>query len=216
MLFGGNGSTPGTGTVRGATTSTTLDLCLARYVDQGSSATLAWTQVGGGTNQDFSGGVAVSGTSVYVTGSLWNNQANANEVLFSGNGTTTSTATVRGASATASSGLLLAKYTDNGSSSALGWTQVGGGTSYDVATSGTTSGTSVYVSATFVLTWPTPTLSSSAVTGRRLARPPCAAWPLPPALTRCWPSIPTTVARPPWAGYKWAAVAARTAARAWL
>lgn len=146
VLFGGNGSTPGTSTVRGATATTSLDLCVAKYVDQGSSATLAWTQVGGGTAQDFGGGVAVNGPSVYVTGSLWNNQANANGVLFGGNGTTTGTSPVRGASATASPDLLLAKYTDNGNSATFGWAQVGGGTSYDVAVGVATSGTNVYIS----------------------------------------------------------------------
>ncbi len=146
VLFGGNGNTAGTISVRGATASTTLDLCLTKYVDQGTSASLAWTQVGGGTNQDYAAGVAVSGTSVYIIGSLSNNQANDNGVLFGGNGTTIGTTTVRGASGTASPDLLLAKYTDNGSNATLGWTQVGGGTTYDVAVGVATSGTSVYVS----------------------------------------------------------------------
>jgi hypothetical protein len=146
VLFGSNGSTPGTLTVRGASPSTTLDLCLAKYVDQGSSASVAWTQVGGGTSQDFASAVAVSGTSVYVTGSLWNNQANAAGVLFGGNGTTNGTTTVRGASLTSSPDQLLAKYIDNGSSATLGWTQVAGGTGFDVAAAVATSGTSVYVS----------------------------------------------------------------------
>jgi hypothetical protein len=146
VLFGGNGSTPGTLTVRGATPTATLDLCLAKYVDQGDQAIVAWTQVGGGTSQDAGGGVAVNGTSVYVTGSVWNNQANAAGVLFGGNGTMAGTTVVRGASPTPSSDLLLAKYTDNGSSATLGWTQVGGGTSFDVAVGVATSGTSVYVS----------------------------------------------------------------------
>ncbi len=211
VLFGGNGSMAGTISVRGAASSTTLDLCLAKYVDQGSSASLAWTQVGGGTNQDYAAGVAVSGTSVYVIGSLWNNQANANEVLFGGNGTTTGTTTVHGASATASSDLLLAKYTDQGSSATLGWTQVGGGTTYDVAVGVATSGSSVYVSGNIR----NDAANSNAVlfggdgatAGTTTVRGV--------ALTWCWPSTPITVARPPWAGYRWAAAAARTAARAW-
>lgn len=148
VLFGGNGSALGTTTVRGATASTTLDLCLAKYTDNGNSATLAWTQVGGGTNQDFAGSVAVSGTAVYVTGTIWNSQANANGVLFGGNGNTAGITVVRGASPTAGPDLLLAKYTDNGSTATLGWTQVGGGESFDVAGGVATAGTSVYLTGT--------------------------------------------------------------------
>lgn len=145
VLFGGNGSAVGTVAVRGATTSTTLDLCLAKYVDLGSSAALAWTQIGGGTNQDFAEGVAVSGASVYVTGTLWNNAANANGALFGSNGTAAGTTTVRGVSAVASPDWLLAKYTDNGGTATLGWTQVAGGASYDVPAAVAASGTNVYL-----------------------------------------------------------------------
>jgi hypothetical protein len=144
VLFGGGGTTVGTVQVNGATASSDNSLLLAKYTDNGSTATLGWTQVAnaGGAK------VAVSGKSVYVTGNIYNDKANSNGVLFGGGGTTAGTIPVNGVAATPTNALLLAKYTDNGSTATLGWTQVGGGklgfTGYDVAA----SGTSVYVTGT--------------------------------------------------------------------
>jgi len=95
------------------------DLFVAKYVP--GTDTWAWAQSGGGASNDIGYGVAVSGSSVYVTGQLQNNTANATSVLFGGGGTTPGTVQVNGASGTNSSDLVLAKYTDNGTSAALGW-----------------------------------------------------------------------------------------------
>ena len=142
VLFGGTGTTQ----VNGATGTNSADLVLAKYTDNGTSATLGWTQVGGGTNTDIGQGVAVSGGSVYVTGQLTNSTANGSGVLFGGTGTTAGTTQVNGASATSTSqDLVLAKYTDNGTTATLGWTQVGGGTSADIGNGVAVSGGSVYV-----------------------------------------------------------------------
>ena len=150
VVFGGNGTTAGTVQVNGASATSSTDLVLAKYTDNGATGTLAWTQVGGGTGTEFGNGVAVSGSSVYVVGAFTNTTTNANAVVFGGSGTTPGIAQVNGASATASRDLVLAKYTDNGPTGTLAWTQVGGGTGDDAAQSVAVSGSSVYVTGYFL------------------------------------------------------------------
>ncbi|WP_400191446.1 T9SS type A sorting domain-containing protein [Hymenobacter sp. B81] len=137
----------GTAAQAGAHANNTRDLVVAKYTDGGSSATFDWSQVGGGAASDEGTGIAVSGSSVYVTGALTNTKSNANGVLFGGSGLVAGTAQQLGAS-TANSGadLVVAKYTDHGTSASLGWTQVGGGNQADGGLSITASGTDVYVS----------------------------------------------------------------------
>ena len=131
VVFGGSGPTPGTSPQAGASSTYSQDIVLAKYFDNGPTATFVWSQVGGGTNDDFANGIAVSGSSVYVTGSLYNNAANLQSVVFGGGGTTAGTIPVPGASAASSQDLLLAKYTDNGATGSYQWSQVGGGTGSD-------------------------------------------------------------------------------------
>lgn len=133
----------------GASATSSLDLVVAKYTDNGTSATLGWTQVGGGTKADAGQGIAVNGTSVYVTGYLTNNKGDADQVLFGGTGPTAGTKQQLGAGTTSGaanfSDLLLAKYTDGGTSATSVWTQVGGGTAADQGLGVAVSGTSVYV-----------------------------------------------------------------------
>ncbi|MGI4862305.1 MAG: T9SS type A sorting domain-containing protein [Janthinobacterium lividum] len=145
VVFGGSGPTVGTVQVNGTTTTASADLVLAKYTDNGSTATLGWTQVGGGTDADSGYGVAVSGTSVYVAGSLFNNSLNDNGVHLGGGGTTQGLTPQYGASAVASPDAALLKYTDAGATGTLGWAQVGGGRSNDFAYGVAVSGSSVYV-----------------------------------------------------------------------
>jgi hypothetical protein len=145
VLFGGAGPAPGTAQVNGASSTSSPDLVLAQYTDNGASATLGWTQVAGGTDDDGGAGVAVSGTRVYVTGTITNNAADARQVRFGGLGTTPGTVPQPGASANDLSDLVVAQYTDNGQSATLGWTQVAGGFDYDAGRGIAVSGTRVYV-----------------------------------------------------------------------
>ena len=145
VLFGGGGTTAGTIQVNGVSNSTNPDLVLIKYADNGSTGSYVWSQVGGGTGSDSGFGIAVSGASIYVTGSIYNDIANSSTVLFGGGGTTAGTIPIKGASVTNASDLLLAKYTDNGSTGSYGWVQVGGGRGYDTGTNVAVSGTSVYV-----------------------------------------------------------------------
>ena len=153
VVFGGSGTTPGTVQVNGACTGTNLstyeDLLVVKYIDQGNSATLGWTQVGGGRLWDHGTGVAVSGTNVYVTGYFNNTSTNDDNVVFGGSGTTPGTVQVNGTTslskASQETDLLLVKYIDQGHSATLGWTQVGGGSSFDAGYGVAVSGTRIYV-----------------------------------------------------------------------
>jgi hypothetical protein len=146
VLFGGTNPTNGTSQVNGASATRSTDLLLAKYTDNGTSATFRWAQIGGGSSYgDFGRGVAVSGTSVYVTGSYFNNKTNTYGVVFGGSGTTAGTAQVNGTSVTGGTELVLAKYIDNGSTATLGWLQIGGGNGEDGGTDVAVSGSSVYV-----------------------------------------------------------------------
>lgn len=148
VVFGGSGTTPGTSLQYGTTSTTDGDIVLAKYTDNGTSATFNWSQVGGGTLNDSGNGVAVNGTNVYLVGSMANNTANAMQVVFGGSGTTPGTAVQYGASTSNTlyaADIVVAKYTDNGSSATLSWTQVAGGSSNDFGQSIAVSGANVYV-----------------------------------------------------------------------
>jgi hypothetical protein len=145
VTFGGSGTVAGSRAQAGASTTSGPDMFLAKYTDNGSSGTLGWTQVAGGTDFDFANGVAVSGSSVYMVGSLLNNQADASAVRFGGSGLVAGTAAQAGASFYTSTDLVLAKYTDNGSTGTFGWSQVGGGNDTDRGSGVAASGGSVYV-----------------------------------------------------------------------
>src|SRR6476469_6902036 len=112
------------------------DVFVAKWVP--GTSTWAWAQSGGGTGNDWGQGIAVSGTSVYVTGYITNTTTNSSQVLFGA-------VQQNGASTGNTNDLLVAKYTDNGSSATLNWTQVGGGSGEDRGQGIAVSGTSVYV-----------------------------------------------------------------------
>ncbi|MGI4872039.1 MAG: T9SS type A sorting domain-containing protein [Janthinobacterium lividum] len=150
VLFGGSGSTSGTVPANGTSILNSLDLVLAKYTDNGSSATLRWTQVAGGTNYDQGNALAVSGSNVYVTGFITNSLANTNAVVFGGNGIAAGTVQQNGASSASSKDLVLAKYVDNGATATLGWTQVGGGSSDDAGRALAVSGNSVYLTGGYL------------------------------------------------------------------
>jgi hypothetical protein len=145
VLFGGSGTTAGTAVQYGTSASIVFDLVVAKYTDNGSSATLGWTQVGGGQGFDEGRDIAVSGNSVYVAGYVANNRANAGAVVFGGSGATAGTSVQLGASTTYAEDLLVAKYTDNGPSATFNWSQVGGGTDFDSGQALVVSGSNVYV-----------------------------------------------------------------------
>jgi hypothetical protein len=144
VVFGGSGTTAGTVTQLGAS-ATGLDLVVAKYTDNGASATFGWSHVGGGTGNDSGLAIAVNGASIYVAGYITNTNTNTMGVVFGGSGTTAGNSPQSGASSTSSADIVLANYTDNGTSAALNWTQVGGGTGTDQAEGIGFSGSTLYV-----------------------------------------------------------------------
>ncbi|RZK53636.1 MAG: hypothetical protein EOO59_12275, partial [Hymenobacter sp.] len=115
------------GSSTGTFVSGSDDMVLIKFVDNGTSASVAWSQVAGGFANEEGRDVAVSGTSVYLTGYVFNNKANYYEVVFGGSGATRGTAVQNGATTTGSNDLVVAKYTDNGTSSTFVWSQAGAG-----------------------------------------------------------------------------------------
>jgi hypothetical protein len=111
------------------------DIFVAKYVDQGASAANGWATSGGGNYLDYGYGIAVSGSSVYVTGSF-----------YSGSGATIAGQALAGAGG---ADVFVAKYTDNDSSVASGWAVSGGGTSDDQGNALVVSGADVYVAGYF-------------------------------------------------------------------
>ncbi|MGI4872658.1 MAG: hypothetical protein ACRYFX_15970 [Janthinobacterium lividum] len=143
------GVTLGSTAVAGATSTSSSDLVLVRYTDNGTSATLDWTQVGGGTEADQGRGVAVRGTNVYATGFITNNSANISAVVFGSPGATMAQYGA-GTGNASSSDLVVAKYTDNGTSATLGWTQVGGGVNTDLGQAIAVGSNGVYVTGSIL------------------------------------------------------------------
>ncbi|MDO7848784.1 hypothetical protein Q5H92_20630 [Hymenobacter sp. M29] len=107
-------------------------LFVAKLTDAGSSGSFGWAVTGGNLNGGTTS-VAVSGTSVYVAGSVW---GTANY------GTTTLTSL-------GTSDAFVAKLTDAGNSGAFVWAQRCGGPGGDAATSVVANGSSVYLTGGF-------------------------------------------------------------------
>ena len=122
----------------GTSSATSDDIFLAKYTDNGSSASGDWAVVAGGAGNDWGVGLAVSGSTVYLTGMTTNNSSNANNVVFGGQALT-------GASSTTSNDAFVASYTDQGSSASFNWARSGGGTGNDWSRSVATNGTDVFI-----------------------------------------------------------------------
>ena len=144
VLFGGSNPAASKTTQLG-TSAAGIDLVVAKYTDNGTSATFGWSQVGGGTGSDSGLAIASNGPTVYVSGYITNTTTNSASVVFGGSGTTPGTSTQNGASGTSSADILLASYTDTGASATLNWTQTGGGTGTDQAEGVGFSGSTLYV-----------------------------------------------------------------------
>ncbi|RZK44535.1 MAG: hypothetical protein EOO59_21795, partial [Hymenobacter sp.] len=104
----------------------------------------------GGTDVDYGTGVAVSGRNVYVTGTSENDQANTKGVVFGSGGPLPGLHPQPGTSAQSNRNLLLAKYTDYGTSAAFGWSRVAGGDHGGESHAVAVQGSSVYVAGALV------------------------------------------------------------------
>lgn len=119
-----------------AGTSSTTDIFLAKFVDNGTSFSNGWAVRGGGTNWDGGSGLAVVGTSVYVTGGFQGAATIADQTAAGTNVGYYDT--------------FVAKYTDQGTSATGNWVATGGGATDDFGTRvvATASG-DVYTTGTF-------------------------------------------------------------------
>ncbi|NVO86348.1 T9SS type A sorting domain-containing protein [Hymenobacter terrestris] len=111
----------------------TTDVFVAKLLDAGPTSSFTWVQQAGGTYDDYASALALSGTSVYVAGSM------GSKALF-------------GAISLPNAGtvdLFVAKLTDDGLSGRFVWAQQAGGWGYDQARALAVQGTSVYVVGDF-------------------------------------------------------------------
>ncbi|GAA3977804.1 T9SS type A sorting domain-containing protein [Hymenobacter antarcticus] len=132
--------------VLGGTTLTSLgerDVFVAKF--NPASNQFVWAQRAGGTGNDEATALVVSGSSVYMAGTL--NSATA------GFGPTTLTSA-------GASEVFVAKLTDAGGTGSFAWAQQAGGTGSDYAFALAVSGTSVYVAGFF----DSPTAGFGAIT----------------------------------------------------
>jgi hypothetical protein len=128
-----SGHAPSTATFAGTTLegSGNADVFLAKYVDQGTSVADGWALSAGGIGDDVSGGLAVSGAEVYLTGNFPNN-----------------TSPVVAGRLLAGTGLIdffVGKYVDEGPAVSNGWAISAGSTSDDSAPALAVAGGRVYV-----------------------------------------------------------------------
>lgn len=150
VTFGGSGTAPGTVRHYGASPLSNLDAAVVKYTDQGTSAVVNWTLSGGGTDNDQATSVAVNGANVYLTGYIINTLQDAKQVRFGNSGSGPGTVVQLGASPDAIPDLFLNKYTDNGSSATLGWTQVAGGRGIEAGHVLAVDGSSIYLTGVFM------------------------------------------------------------------
>jgi hypothetical protein len=110
------------------------DAFVVKYTDTGSTATGVWAVSGGSGGTDAGQGLAVSGSSVYLTGTFVGTGRFAGASLVSAG----------------SSDVFLAQYTDNGNTVAGNWARRSGGTRTETSGGVAASGTNVYITGGFV------------------------------------------------------------------
>lgn len=132
--------------------STSYSAFITKLTDAGSTGSFTWAYRAGGTGgYDEARAVAVSGTSVYVTGGFQSTTATFGSLVLT-----------KKNPASSSSDVFVTKLTDAGNSSSFTWAQQAGGTAADLASGLVTDGASVYVVGTF--TSDTFTAGSSSLT----------------------------------------------------
>ncbi|WP_201985717.1 gliding motility-associated C-terminal domain-containing protein [Hymenobacter rubidus] len=130
------------------------DIYVAKLTDAGATADFVWAVRAGGEAEDFIGGLAVRGSSVYVSGAFASRTADFG-----------STVLVNANSSNDFTDMFLARITDYGPLAAFDWAQRVGGPRHEGAGTIAVSGTSLYLSGTFTgptLTFGSTTLSKAA------------------------------------------------------
>ncbi|WP_324675728.1 T9SS type A sorting domain-containing protein [Hymenobacter sp. GOD-10R] len=127
------------------------DVYVAKIMDAGATGSFIWAQSGGSsTGSEEARSIAVSGTSVYITGS------------FYGITSTFGNVTLTNSSNPGIYEVYVAKLTDAGTTGNFVWAQSAGGTKSDIAYGITAQGNSVYVVGEFQ--GPTATFGTTTLT----------------------------------------------------
>ena len=122
------------------TNSGTSDVFVAKLTDAGNTGGFAWAQRAGGTSDEVSSALAVSGTSVYMTGRFGSPTADFGPATLA----------LTNSSTAYSTDVFVAKLNDAGNTGSFIWAQRAGGTGCDEASALAVSGTSVYVAGGFM------------------------------------------------------------------
>ena len=149
--FGSASASFGPTTLANASATFSFDAFVAKLTDAGPSASFAWAQRAGGPNADRASGVAVSGSSVYVSG--WFESPTATFGTLSLANTSNRTTGVFDA--------YVAKLTDAGLTGTFAWVQPGTGPGDEYATGVAANGANVYVVGNFAS--PTATFGGTAL-----------------------------------------------------
>ena len=112
------------------------DVFVAKLTDAGSTGSFVWAQRAGGMGDEGASALAVSGTSVYISGAF------SSPTVGFGPATLTNVGS-------AFSDVFVAKLIDVGSTGSFVWAQQAGGTGRDIATGLAVSGSNVYVAGGF-------------------------------------------------------------------
>ncbi|MFD2721823.1 T9SS type A sorting domain-containing protein [Hymenobacter monticola] len=113
------------------------DVFVAKLTDAGSAGNFVWAQQAGGTGDDYTQSLAISGSSLYLAGYC------ASPTISFG----PTTLTNRGSSGT--SDVFVAKLTDTGSTGDFVWAQQAGGAGSEGASAVALSGATVYITGSF-------------------------------------------------------------------
>jgi hypothetical protein len=117
--------------------ATTSDVFVAKFEDAGASATYAWAQRAGSSAREFGNAIAVSGTSVYISG--W----------FTGATASFGNLTAPNLGPVGYPDVFVAQLTEAGSSTSFTWVQRAGGAGDDVGVALAVNGSNVYVAGHF-------------------------------------------------------------------
>jgi hypothetical protein len=126
----------GTATFGGTTLTSVNNAYQDVFVAKWSPVTnsFVWAWQAGGTQGEAAIAIALSGTSIYITGDFYSTTATFGSTLLTNAGRTD---------------VFVAKLTDAGTSAVVDWAQRAGGTSDDRATAVVVAGTNVFVSGSF-------------------------------------------------------------------
>ena len=111
------------------------DVFVAKLTDAGNTSSFVWAQRAGGVDNEIAYALAVSGTSLFVTGDFESSTAGFGPAILTNAGI---------------NDVFVTKLVDSGSTSSFVWAQRAGGTGEDYAYALCVSGTSVYIAGGFI------------------------------------------------------------------